>query len=435
MKLAKILAASLAVALATPACVSDESGPSEDESNLTSRAAQFLEFSFEGEAVVPEGLDGTDLHKAVQAQMFYLAGELDKTHGAHGRFGYVELDDVQREAADAGSELVRYSAKVQVAWPKRDSSPPESYRVVVPRSVDQASLNAFNSKYYEQCGHNKYGAENLWYDWRPVSTGCALGDDVVDVTASVAPSPQTAQQDRYPEYQRFWEDGEFRVVLVHGTDGASSVSAEGDGLVRQYLDLQDELREKYYGASVSQGDTSYNVYDDWTMEASVPAYGGGDGKLVVTTMLTSSVKYIADDSAFDQRFDELTANADLIIYGGHSGLSKNIKAIAGKGVVAEGQYQVVFLQGCSTYAYLDRSINDRRTEVNGAEADPDGTRFLDVIVTGQPAYFFTNVPSFLSVIGDLSDDQPHSYMDIIDGMPQSAVPVVAGELDNPTSAP
>jgi hypothetical protein len=433
MKRTAILSSLFCLALAAPACVDHQApSPSADESHLTSADAQFLELSFDGEALMPAGLDDTELHKYVQAQMFYLAGELDKTHRAHGRFGFVKLSNVERAAHDDGLELVTYSAALPVQWPV--GSAPESYRVIVPRNVDKQALTDFNAKYHEQCGHNKYGKSNLWYDWRPVSTQCALGDDVVDVVADVFPSPDQPQGERYPEYSRFWEDDEFRVVLVHGTDGSSSVD-NVDGLVRQYLNVKESLKIAHDDATLTtfEPDANSRIYEDWQLETTIPRMGGGHGKLTINALLTASLKVLNDDSAFDQRFDELTANADLVIYGGHSGLSKNIKALAGKGVVTEGQYQVFLLMGCSTFAYLDRSINDRRIEVNGADADPYGTRFLDVIVTGQPAYFHTLSPAITTVISALSGDEPRSYLDILYDLPASAVPVVAGELDNPTT--
>jgi hypothetical protein len=317
------------VAVSSAACAGDDHAAS-GEDNLTSKSAVFLELSFGGEAVVPKGEDEAQRRKRVESQMFYLAGELDKTYGAHGQFGFVQLEDVSVEPLDDDLEVVRYKAKLPVAWPKHRAQP-ETYRVVLPRRLDYAGLSAFNSKYAHTCGHAKYGNENLWYDFQPVSTAdCELApEDVVDVEAAVALSPQTTTG-RYPDYPRFWDDGEFRMVLVHGTDSASSEDPS-DFIAAAYIDFKRRLEATYPDAEITVGETTSNIYADWTLEAKVTGYGGVEGKLIVTALLTSPLKYIGSD--FDARFDEISGDADLIAYGGHSGLSKNIKALAAKGVV------------------------------------------------------------------------------------------------------
>ena len=83
----------------------------------------------------------------------------------------------------------------------------------------------------------------------------------------------------------------------------------------------------------------------------------------VHSLLTASLKSIG--SGFDARFAALTENADVVTYGGHSGLSKNIKAIAAKEKVLAQHYQVYFLDGCSTFAYLDTTLTDARIAING----------------------------------------------------------------------
>ena len=82
--------------------------------------------------------------------------------------------------------------------------------------------------------------------------------------------------------------------------------------------------------------------------------------LLIGTLYTSG----AD---FDARYDPLSEKADLVVYNGHSELSKNTNALARKGKVAPKQYQMFFFDSCDTYAYLDTKLVDRRREVNGAD--------------------------------------------------------------------
>ena len=412
--------------LAAVGCADD--GAVSQADDLTSKSAIFLELSFHGETIGAGTESPTQLRKSVVSQLFYLAGELDKVHGGHGRFGYVELENVQVEPLEGGLERIVYDAKLPVAWPKHRAVP-ETYRVVAPLRVDPVSLDAFNTKYAGRCGEAHYGAEYLWYDFEPVTSGCAIDEgDVIDTVAKVAPSPYTTI-DKRPELERFWDDGVFRAVVVHGTD-SSWGKDENDTGVRQYLAFQDKLKSAYPDGVVTEGPTSYGIFDDWTFEVEVPSYGGGSGKLVVTTLLTSSLESIGSD--FDERFAALSPEADLITYGGHSGLSANIKAIAAKEKVQAQHYQVYFLDGCSTFAYLDTTLTDARIAINGEELDPHGTKFLDVIVNAQPAPWYTGAASQWTVLSSLSGSDKVSYLDILDELSQSATPVVAGEEDNPS---
>lgn len=421
-----LLTASLCATLGV-ACAADDTASEIDD--LTSKDAKFLEMSFEGEVIAEKAESDAERRKAIITQLFYMSGELDKTHRGHGQFGFVELENMNAEDLGDGFERVTYSAKVPVAWPKYKASP-ETYRVVVPLHTDRARLDEFNRSYKGSCGEAHYGTDTLWYDFVPVSSSaCEIAEgDALDVVATVKEHPRTTT-DKRPENERFWDDGVFHMVLVHGTDAASSYDANDTG-VRQYDGFKRKLREAYPDGVETTGDNNYEIYDDWQFETTIPKPGGGEGKLVVNALLASSLKYIG--SQFDDRFGPLSSGADFISYGGHSGLSKNIKALAAKERVEREHYQVWFIDGCSTFAYLDRTLVDARIAVNGEEIDPNGTKFLDVIVNAQPAPWYTGAASQWTVLSALADTEPHSYMSIVDDLGSSATPVVSGEEDNPS---
>jgi hypothetical protein len=423
----KLLAiGSLAAACATGCVVDQNVAP--QESDLTSTSAIFLELSFSGRVVGPATDSAAQQRKQVVTQLFYMAGELDKVHGGHGQFGFVKLDNLQSEAQGDDLVVTTYDAKLPVAWPKWREVP-ESYRVVVPLRVDDEGLDTFNNQYAGTCGKAKYGADSLWYDFEPVTTACEMDPaDIVDTVAAVAPSPDVTT-DKRPEFEKFWDDGEFRAVIVHGTDGAWSKD-ESDIGVREYLDFQEQVKRAYPEAEITTGATNYSIFDDWTLTVPVPTYGGGEGRLIVTTLLTAPLESIGSD--FDARFGPLSRDADLITYGGHSGLSENIKALAAREQVKEQHYQVYFLDGCSTFAYLDSTLVDRRIELNGAEIDPQGTKFLDMIVNAQPAPWYTGADSQWTILSHLAGTEQVSYLDILDDLSQAATPVVSGEEDNPS---
>jgi hypothetical protein len=75
---------------------------------------------------------------------------------------------------------------------------------------------------------------------------------------------------------------------------------------------------------------------------------------------------------------------------------------------------------------------DARIAINGVEADPHGTKYLDMILNAQPAPWYTGAASQMTVLSALSDVKAHSYMSILDDLGSSATPVVSGEEDNPS---
>jgi len=404
---------------------SDE--PAAGIDNLTSNDATFHDLTFTTSVVMARTDNTAQRDKAIVSQLFYLSGELDKVHGGHGRFAYAELSGVSVEPRADGLDRVTYTARLPVAIP-RERTLGETYRVVMPTRVDEDGLSAFNAKYAGECGKAKYGEETFWYDFEPIATGCEIDEgDAVDVTARVSASQHVTSNKR-PESERFWSDGVFRLVVVHGTDSSWSFD-ESDIGVREFIAFQQKLQAEFPTGTASEGETTINIWKDWTFTAPTTKLGGGEGTLEVTMLLASSLKSIGSD--FDTRYDELSADADVIAYAGHSGLGKNIRALGQKGTVNKEHYQVVFIDGCSTFAYLDTTMNDRRIEVNGADADPHGTRHLDLILNAQPSPWWAGSDNLWTLVSTLGDDEVHSYARILEGISSSGLPLVAGEEDNP----
>ena len=93
-----------------------------------------------------------------------------------------------------------------------------------------------------------------------------------------------------------------------------------------------------------------------------------DGKKVnVYVFMIRSVDAADDD--FWTRYASLTPTADYIVYNGHSGLGRNVRRLAREGAWQTGQYAIVFMNGCDTYAYIDAALAEAR-EIN--PDDPEG---------------------------------------------------------------
>ena len=75
-------------------------------------------------------------------------------------------------------------------------------------------------------------------------------------------------------------------------------------------------------------------------------------------------------AAFNKRYAELATNADLIMYNGHAGLGANVRYLSTLGHWFPGKYQILFMDGCDTFAYIDDTIPKQRAALN--PDDPTG---------------------------------------------------------------
>ena len=131
-----------------------------------------------------------------------------------------------------------------------------------------------------------------------------------------------------------------------------------------------------------------------TIPASVPTNPGvsapdiefsatlADGKQIhVVALLTDNVNKGLQDPTFRTRYETLSTRADFIVYNGHAGLGSNIRALASAGKWVAGQYVVVFMNGCDTFAYIDGSLFSAHKAVN--LDDVTGDKYADIVNNGE----------------------------------------------------
>jgi hypothetical protein len=379
---------------------------------ITSNEAQIVDFNFAGELSTAKD---EDARKAIVGQLFYTVGVLTTDQDANGQVGRVETTDVS-ETVEGDIKHIKYAAKLPVAWPK-GRQVPRSYDVVLPKDVQAASLQSFNAKYDGRCGKNEYGQETFWHDWNPKANGCTIDEpDVVRTSAVVTKSSQVTQ-DKYPEYTRVWEDGRLEVVAIFGY---AQGGAAGDVGGAEYEEFLRTVQQALPGSQQKSNDLTPSIAKDVTISTN---------NVSVTALLIDTLYKTGPD--FGVRYDALSETADLVVYNGHSELSKNTNALAGMGKVAPKKYQVFFFDSCDTYAYLDTALTDRRIAVNGAADDPKGTKYLDVATNVLPSYFTNYAGSSVSLFKALLDPKnPKSYNAILAELPADQVVVVTGEEDN-----
>ena len=162
---------------------------------------------------------------------------------------------------------------------------------------------------------------------------------------------------------------------------------------------------------------------DITFEGSLP-----DGKKIkVTALLVDSITNVWP--GFEKRYESLTLTADVIAYNGHSGLGQNVRALGQMGKWAAKKYQIFFMNGCDSFAYVDGTLAQQRALLN--PDDPTGTKYMEFVTNAMPS-FFQSMPNASTALvrGLLGYAAPKTYDQIFKEIDRSEVVLVTGEEDN-----
>ena len=393
----------------------------------TSVEALFVDMEFDGTLLASSSFNP---QQTIQNQMLYTIGHLNGDRSV-GRLDRLTLTDIQTTPVSGGVEI-SYHARMPVAWGKSKTNIPSSYSFTLPRDVTFSGLDSFTSKYMSGCvdfGAHDVSSGNMWYYYRPNRSGCSIADaDVIEVDAAVSVSSINTTG-KYPEYDKVWEDGALKVVSIFGKyeDFATSNSDAGIAAFNEFVgDLRAELDARGIGVTTVPASVPFNPgvnMPDISFTATLD-----DGKRIeVVALLVDNVR--TPPSWFDARYAALSTRADIIAYNGHAGLGSNVRALARKGQWTAGQYLLLFMNGCDTYAYVDGFLAQARAAIN--PDDPTGTRYMDIVTNAMPSFFHADSEATMAFISGLLDyDAPLTYEKIFTSIDRSQVVLVSGEQDN-----
>ena len=151
----------------------------------SSAEAVFLDFEFDGELLTNSAYNPTG---KVEDQLLYTIGHLNGDRSL-GRLDKLEVTDIQT-SSEEGKTLIRYHAKMPVAWAERNGVP-ESYTFRLPRDMSYQAIGEFAEKYGHSCvsyGAHDVDAGNMWYYYRPEGWNCSLADeDIVTLFHDIVP--------------------------------------------------------------------------------------------------------------------------------------------------------------------------------------------------------------------------------------------------------
>jgi hypothetical protein len=402
--------------LAAVGCAGSDSDPKATDDNFSSNQATLLDFEFDSSLTTDYSWSDK---QTIQAQLLYTIGHLNNDHGV-GRLDALELSNVKSTTDEStGRVTISYHAKLPVAWGSKTNLP-TSYDFRLPRDVSEAAQETFTKTYGGACTDPEahgLDAGSMWYYYRPQNDGCGITDaDTLKTTAKVTVSKLNTTA-KYPEYQEVWKDNRLEVVAIFGKFEVGG--GDFDAGVRGFKQFTSTIK-RTLGASAKV--TSRSDLDV-TTEATLP-----DGKQVkVTALLVDAITSVWD--GFDARYEGLTETADVIAYNGHAGLGQNVRALAKKGRWAKEKYQIFFMNGCDTFAYVDGSLAQTRSSLN--RDDPSGTKYMEFVTNAMPSFFSSMPAASTAVVTSLLDYKaPKTYEEMFKGIDRAEVVLVTGEEDN-----
>ena len=425
--------AALLLALASPlaACATDDPYAGDQwkgdwGKDDASALGVFVDATFDGQLVTDSSWDD---NQTIQDQLLYTVGQMNGMT-AVGRIDRTTLTNVQKTTLANGKTQITYTAKMPVIWSKHNTVPAD-IELKLPLDVSSSAQDAFATKYKSSCvdfGAHDVDSGSMFYYFRPHASGCSLAAaDIFTTKAKLSPSPTTTTG-KFPEYDKVWEDGALNVVAIFGKyeDGATSNDAGIDG----------------YNAFVTAMKQELGAHSLVTIPANVPDAPGvtapdiefdatlANGKTIkVVALLTDNVNTGLQNPTFRARYESLSTRADFIVYNGHAGLGSNIRALAAAGQWVAGQYVVVFMNGCDTFAYIDNSLSQAHASINAD--DTTGWKYIDIINNGEPAFFSSMPGASMAVFRGLeSFDSPMTYEQIFQQIDGSQLVMVTGEQDN-----
>lgn len=349
-------------------------------------------FEFDGELLSPSSFRADSY---IEDQLLYTIGQLNGSRSV-GRLDDVTLSNITT-TREGSSYRVRYHAKLPVAWGSKTNLP-SSYQLILPLNMDSAAIECFTTAAGPACADSSahdLEAGNYWYYYRPSRSGCTVPSAQVVRARATATVSNENTKGNYPELHKVWEDNTLVVVSIFGKyeDGATTDDDAGIAAYNRFLEvIQDEfgnVTTTPANLPAAPGVASPDVTIETTR---------ADGRRVrVHALLVDNVRTAG--AGFDARYGALSTEADLIAYNGHAGLGSNVRALVRKGNFRAGKYQIIFMNGCDTFAYVDGALAEARAALN--PEDPTGTKFMEIITNARPSYFASNASNDLALIRGL----------------------------------
>ena len=312
-------------------------------------------------------------------------------------------------------KITTYQFKGKVNFDKRsfDRKKFIDVPILLPLNLDNIyKLGVVNG--VNRCSDKTYNAEeDFFYFWDICMSGCPLKNDqvnIVRVTGELEKLDNTKLT--YPEYDRLYANKMLKIAVFLGyiddTPGKKS-----DFAFDLYHELQDELKtrgfetkseQKAYHANADKGH-SYKVVMTMNRKTEL-----GNNQKFEITLLLADTALASDDETFQTEYASALKSSHLIAYDGHSGLGANL----GVDYLPEFSfgriYQILFLNGCSSYPYFNSQYFDQK---------PGGSKNLEIITSGLPTLTSTSFTNMMAFLSPFIEGKTLSYQRIMKGIEDS----------------
>ncbi|WP_141733439.1 hypothetical protein [Oligoflexus tunisiensis] len=415
-------------ALGLTACA--EQGPETSDLKIDSAHSIGVDGVITNGVIRTTATSDSTITRQIRSQLNYMTGQLNGISGG-ADLNRLELTINEKIPQADGSFEVHYAAKVLVAW-RRDRTLPDSYELILPARGDSRSMRGFVTAFQDACAASSahdVSTGNFWYYYRPQPDDCQL---LMSDPAHAALVSRFAihlnvsaenTEGKAPEYAKIWEDDRAVITAVFGKyeDGATS---NRDAGIAAYNEMYSMLRSRFGEPAMQDVDVPEGTRPGVDYPAIHMIFNTPEGTLDVDILLIDGI--LSADETFKARYNERTKISDLVSYNGHSGLGANIRALARMGSFQTGQYQLFFVNGCDTFAYVDNALRDAHATVNPGY---EPSKFFDIITNAMPSYFHANANNNVALM-EAFLGRSQTYRQILSGFDRAQRAVVTGEEDN-----
>jgi hypothetical protein len=267
--------------------------------------------------------------------------------------------------------------------------------------------------YDEKCTDEHYSSfGDFWYFYDPFREGCeALSKEpqshLVHIAIKAADYKKMETTIQLPKLRGDNGNGSlFSIYVIHGFE--SDPKDKDDSGRLNFNEFNDYLKQNNFIEDKLKSKKKSSLYA-YTKEITLE-----NGKvipvevkhLLVTTSIGSKSK------VFAQFFKEAAETADVIIYGGHSGLGGNLdipslEEKAGKFRFNPNKKQVFFFDSCSSYSYYLEPFAVEKTKAK-----------IDIISYGLSSFFQTSNGVLASLLDQLLTEKTADlkWSDILQNM-------------------
>lgn len=252
--------------------------------------------------------------------------------------------------------------------------------IEIPLPVDLSLIydNRCTDEHYDSFG-------DYWYFWDPLTLGTCQYlvkppySNLVKISVSKAPQVNSEVTPRLDLLRGDNGNGKlFSIYVIHGY-AASSTQMEDEGRIN-FEQFNRHLKDKGFVEKIERKTQNRPLY---VYTKTIPLVDGREIDVEIRHLLVET-GIESRTLTFAKFFKEAVENADVIAYGGHSGLGGNLDILslenkAGKFNFNRKKRQIFFFDSCSSYSYYLGSFSAEKTKSK-----------IDIVTNGLSSFFHTS---------------------------------------------